>query len=205
MELPSLHRQRNALLFLLVCAIHGVLCWLLLASNRVMTLHSQASSFALLVLPPARPTLTPPLTNESTVRTTVRRPSGRRVVVPEKDAETGTPLTAILPPIDWQAELVQAGKAAAAKNTETPKRDFGFPARSPTVKDYPQFDWDYARTHRLEQLPEGGGLIIHLNDNCFIMLNPFPFPFCSPFKRKAKGDLFNHMHDPDKPGDPSIP
>jgi hypothetical protein len=201
---PSRHRQRNALLFLLVCAIHGVLCWLLLASNRLMKSATQARSFTLLVLPPARPTSTAPLTNERAVPPTVRRPN-RHIVAPEKDAESSPSVTVMSPPIDWQAELIQAGKAAADKNTEIPTRDFGFPARSPTLKDYPQFDWDYARTHRVEQLPEGGGLIIHLNENCFIMLNPFPFPFCSPFKHKAKGDLFKHMHDPDKPGDPNIP
>ena len=72
------------------------------------------------------------------------------------------------------------------------------------MQDYPQFDWDYARTHRVETLTEGG-MVIHLNDNCVIVLTPFPFPLCSPFKRKANGELFKHMHDPHKPGDAGLP
>jgi len=85
-----------------------------------------------------------------------------------------------------------------------PPRNFGFPAGPPTLKDYPQFDWGYASTHRVETLPEGA-MVIHLNDNCIIVLTPFPFPLCSPFKRKANGELFKHMQDPDKRGDAGHP
>ncbi len=72
------------------------------------------------------------------------------------------------------------------------------------MADYPQFDWDYARTHRVESIPQGG-IIIHLNDNCVVVMTPLPFASCSPFKREANGELFKHMRDPDRPGDARLP
>jgi hypothetical protein len=63
----------------------------------------------------------------------------------------------------------------------------------PPIKT-PDFGWSHAQTHRVESLPDGG-IVINLNDNCVLVLNPFPFPMCSPFKKKAKGDLFEHMRE----------
>jgi hypothetical protein len=37
---------------------------------------------------------------------------------------------------------------------------------------------------------------LHLNDNCVLILFPRPFAGCGIGKRKANGDLFEHMHDP---------
>jgi len=206
MEEYPRHRERKVLVFLLVCAMHAVLGLFLLAASRGLTLHTQARSFELLVLAP-----TPlPLPTSSTVKQQSAVPrSGygstrRRVVNQEKVVESGTQGNEITPHIDWNAELVQAARAAADTDPKPPIKNFGFPTRSPTIKDYPRFDWDYARTHRVESFPEGG-IAIHLNDNCVLVLSPFPFPLCSPFKRKANGELFKHMRDPDKPGDAGVP
>lgn len=123
---------------------------------------------------------------------------------PKRPAEPSVQDNAITPPVDWNAELAQAGRAASGIEPKSPVKDFGFPTRSPTMADYPQFDWDYARTHRVESIPQGG-ILIRLNDNCVLVLNPLPLAFCSPFKRKANGELFKHMRDPDRPGDARVP
>jgi hypothetical protein len=41
-----------------------------------------------------------------------------------------------------------------------------------------------------------GALLVHLNDNCVLVMAPLPFVFCSPGKRPANGDLFDHLNDP---------
>lgn len=66
-----------------------------------------------------------------------------------------------------------------------------------------EFQWNYASTHRVEAV---GGLatVIHLNDQCAIVLFVI-IPFaggCALEKPPARGDLFEHMHDPDPAPDP---
>jgi hypothetical protein len=205
MDEMSRHRERNAILFLLVCAIHAVFCWLLFASRRVVTFKTRARAFELLVLPSTQapvPTVSR-TTQQSAVPRGVNRPPPR-VVNLGKAAVPSIQSIETSPYVDWDAELLRASRAAADAQSTTARKDFGFPMRSPTMRDCPQFDWDYARTHRVESFPEGG-MIIHLNDNCVLVLNPFPFPLCSPLKRKANGELFKHMRDPDKPGEADIP
>jgi hypothetical protein len=190
------------LLFLLVCALHGVLGWYLVATSRLRTLNPQAGGLQLVMIAPtpvavpiAKPPIRPP---------TVSRTAPQRVVAPSPEAESSPPSTAITPPVDWNAEQSLAGRAASGIDAQHPLRDFGVPARPPTTADYPQFDWDYARTHRVESIPQGG-VIIHLNDNCVLVLSPLPLALCSPFKHEANGELFKHMRDPDKPGDARLP
>jgi hypothetical protein len=206
MEERPRQRQRKALLFLLVCAMHGALGWLLLATNGVMRYNTPAGSLELLVLPPAQVPLpeSPPVKQQFVAPRNLYQPNRRSPVDQGRVAESNPESNEITPSIDWNAELARAARAAASGDTKVPPRNFGFPTGPPTTKDYPQFDWDYARTHRVETLPEGG-MVIHLNDNCIIVLTPFPFPLCSPFKRKANGELFKHMHDPDKPADAGLP
>jgi hypothetical protein len=191
------------LLFLLVCALHGVLGWFLLAASRVLRLNTHASGFELLMLAPA-PVSFPNVRPQSGPPRAVSRTAQHRVVETKKDVDPSTPSNAITPPIDWNAEISRAGRAASGLDPKNPVKDFGFPKTPPTMADYPQFDWDYARTHRVESIPEGG-VVIHLNDNCMLVLNPFPFPFCWPFKRAANGELFKHMLDPDNSGDARLP
>jgi hypothetical protein len=204
-EFPD-HRKRKAPLFLLVCALHGVLGWFLLATSRITTLNKQPHSFELLMIPstqvplPTSRTVKP----QSTAPEKVFRSGHRRIVDQQEVAEPSVESNAITPPVDWNAELAKTARAASGLDNKPPTRNFGFPQRQPTTADYPQFDWDYARTHRVESLPEGG-VVIHLNDNCVLVLSPFPFPFCSPFKQKVNGDLFKHMHDPGRPRDAGVP
>ena len=48
---------------------------------------------------------------------------------------------------------------------------------------------------------EGGGIGIHLSDNCELILVPLPLGGCALGKRKARGDLFDEMKSPVEPGD----
>lgn len=103
---------------------------------------------------------------------------------------------AIHPPTDWASELSRAARDAASDESTQKPRDFGFPhpSSAPTAKA-PEFGWDYAATHRVESIP-GGGLLLHVNDNCVVVLVPLPFFACGIGKKEANGDLFEHMHDP---------
>jgi hypothetical protein len=64
----------------------------------------------------------------------------------------------------------------------------------PDREGKPEFGWDRSHTHRVESL-EDGGLLIHLNDRCVLVLMPFPLPFCGIGKIQARGDLLERMHD----------
>jgi hypothetical protein len=103
--------------------------------------------------------------------------------------------------INWATEAT----ASAARQIEAdeqrarqaralaPKAPPMFAARSRR----PEFQWNYARTHRVEALP-GLGTVIHLNDQCAIVLFLI-IPIgggCSLDKPPVRGDLFEHMHDP---------
>jgi hypothetical protein len=99
------------------------------------------------------------------------------------------------PNVDWNAELERAGKDNSLLEPGPARRDFGFPHRSaPAAAKPPEFGWDYAATHRVESLPEGG-LLINLNDRCVLLLAPLPFAVCGIGTRKASGELFEHMRD----------
>jgi hypothetical protein len=103
---------------------------------------------------------------------------------------------AIHPPPDWAAELSRAARDAVSNESPQNTRDFGFP-HSPAAKPDKagQFGWDYTATHRVESLPEGG-LLVHINENCVFVLFPLPFVGCGIGKKKANGELFDHMRDP---------
>jgi hypothetical protein len=99
------------------------------------------------------------------------------------------------PNVDWNAELQRAGKDHSLREPDPALRDFGFPHRpAPAAAKSREFGWDYAATHRVESLPEGG-LLINLNDRCVLLLAPLPFAFCGIGTKKANGDLFEHMQD----------
>jgi hypothetical protein len=74
------------------------------------------------------------------------------------------------------------------------------PLPGPRVRG-PEFGWDYAATHRITR-PEGGGLLIALNDRCSIFIFLLPMIGCSIGPQPpANGDLFKYMHKPVKFGD----
>jgi len=191
---------RRRRIFAIVCLLHGALLWGLFALKHTTTMGSGLDSLQLFVVKTPRAVQTKPETSPS-LRSS-RHPTHPAVETTSPTAPLPTlpdgsrsPITG---PIDWYGELERA--ASAHSDEATSRNDFGFPHRPPTTADYPQFDWDYARTHRVESLPQGG-LLIHLNDNCAMVLSPLPFAVCGVGKRKANGELFKRMRDP-KPASP---
>jgi hypothetical protein len=110
--------------------------------------------------------------------------------VPQEDENN-----AIHPPTDWASELSRAARDAASEGSTQKPRDFAFPHPSSTPTKAPEFGWDYVATHRVESIPEGG-LLLHLNENCVLVLFPLPFVGCGIGRKEANGNLFEHMQDP---------
>jgi hypothetical protein len=105
------------------------------------------------------------------------------------------------PAVNWKAEAElaaeqQAESAMAPKPRVLDKHGAGADLNGglPEHKDGSDFGWDYSHTHRVETA-EGGGVVIHLNDRCVLVLMPFPLPFCGIGKIPVRGDLLDHMHD----------
>ena len=95
--------------------------------------------------------------------------------------------------IDWQQALQR--EVRARDSAPSPgKLEFGFPRRPAPTPAAPRFGWDYAATHRVQQLPEGG-LLINLNDRCAVVLYVLPIPVCKIGHIPVDGGLFDHLHD----------
>jgi hypothetical protein len=119
-------------------------------------------------------------------------PSLRRLVLlPIADEPAITPV--YLPPLaEPMMELPLEQAAALTAHFK--------PLPGPRVRG-PEFGWDYAATHRITR-PEGGGLLIALNDRCAIFIFLLPMIGCSIGPGPpANGDLFKYMHKPVKFGD----
>jgi hypothetical protein len=179
-----------------VLALHAVIFWLLLAKVRMLAGPEVAQSLELLWLPPSPP----PALQEDLGKGTSQasKPSKRKSIERSASAPAESPAApennSVAPPVDWQAELAREAAAAASAKSERRFREFDFPRRPPPPPKTPEFAWDRNHTHRVESVP--GALLVHLNDNCFVVMAPLPFLFCSPGKRPANGGLFEHMNDP---------
>jgi hypothetical protein len=79
--------------------------------------------------------------------------------------------------------------------------DFSRVRAGSTDYSKPQFAWNHAATHRVEELPNGG-LLINLNDRCAIAWVIFPFPVCKVGKIPVRGDLFQLRKDAPALGEP---
>lgn len=99
--------------------------------------------------------------------------------------------SATRPPSDWLRAMQGAVRAAESREPAGRLR-FGFPRQPEPAAAVPEFGWDYASTHRLEALPQGG-MLINLNDHCALVLYGFLFPVCRIGRIPANGHLFDHM------------
>jgi hypothetical protein len=185
-----------------VLGLHLTLVWLLLSTSRVVSRRTESQSLEIVFI--ARPTVS--FESNFTRRVFENAAPRRRDdanflpmphAVPQEDQNN-----AIHPPTDWASELSRAARDAASDTSTQKPRDFGFPHPSSAPAKAPEFGWDYAATHRVESIPEGG-LLLHLNENCVLVLSPLPFVGCEIGRKKANGDLFEHMQDPLQP--PSAP
>jgi hypothetical protein len=105
-------------------------------------------------------------------------------------------------PIDWNAEAdraitQQAQLAMAAPPRALDKHGAGADFNGglgPDRERKSDFGWDHSHTHRVEGI-EGGGILIHINEHCVLVLFPLPFAGCGIGKIPVRGDLFEHMYD----------
>ena len=184
-----------------VLGLHLTVIWLLVATSRVFSFRTKSQSLEIVLI--ARPVIAPE--SNSTGRVLKDATRRRHVAAMHSPINRVAPQesenNAIHPPTDWAGELSRVAKDAIAEKLPLKPREFGFPHSSsvPTSKT-PEFGWDYVATHRIEAIPEGG-LLLHLNDNCVLILFPLPFAGCGIGTKKANGDLFEHMHDRSRSGD----
>jgi hypothetical protein len=140
-----------------------------------------------------------PIAAQTVHRTNPKRPataaadSPGPTVRPEPPAKT--PSAAPTAP-DWRSEMqivanneVDAEERRRHKPSLLAPHDFSGVRAGSTDYSKPQFLWDHAATHRVEELPTGG-LLINLNDRCSIVWVIVPFAFCKIGKIAARGDLF---------------
>jgi hypothetical protein len=174
-----------------VLALHGAIAWLLLSRMRALHTRPIAQSLEIFWVPaPSRPE---PVADARPASPRASRPFRRSappLPAPQQTPEPGEN-NAITPPVDWQGEL--AREAAAGAKPQPDFQDFGFPRPAAPAPRANEFAWDRSRTHRVQS--DQGALLVHVNDRCMIVLTPFPFPVCTPGKRAAEGNLFEHMKE----------
>jgi hypothetical protein len=203
--LQTMEKPRRRAKFLcaiaVVLGLHLTVIWLLLATSRVLSFRTRSQSLEIVLI--ARPVVA--LENNSISRVLEKATRRRQITAKPPPARSVRPQerenNAIHPPTDWATEMSRVVNDAVSEKLAQKPRDFGFPhLPSAPASKTPQFEWDYVATHRIEGIPEGG-LLLHLNDNCVLILFPLPFAGCGIGKKKANGDLFEHMHDPARAGD----
>ncbi len=120
-------------------------------------------------------------------------PSEAPPVPPRPDAGDSTA-------IDWAAEATaSANDQLAADALHARQASALAPPESALFAAQAKrhgFQWDYARTHRVEGVP-GLATVIHLGDRCaiaFFLIIPVAGG-CAVEKPEVRGDLFDHMHD----------
>jgi hypothetical protein len=132
--------------------------------------------------------------------------------LPVATSPAGTEVAITPPPIqtppDWHAQaqalaeqdarqIVTAEDAAESRAKALTSR---FRPLPPPPARSPGFAWDYAPTHRIAPLPQGG-FVYSINDNCQILILPLPFIGCALGKSPANGALFKNLHPPLQYGD----
>jgi hypothetical protein len=102
---------------------------------------------------------------------------------------------------DWRSAMRGAVRAEVSGSGAKGLR-FGFPRPPEPAPMPPRFGWDYARTHRVEELPQGG-ILINLTDHCSLVLYGLVLlPGCRLGRIAADGHLFDGMRERrgDRPG-----
>jgi hypothetical protein len=193
----AMRRQTRLLLTLsTVLGVHLIVVWLLVSSAQ-LPIKTKSGSLQLVWI--TRPALSDTIPERGTRTEKATNIPPRRVdrtpklpsIAPGSDEEDN----AIHSGPDWTEELKQAAKHALATELAQQRHELDFAHAFPAQpkKSY-QFAWDYAATHRIEAIPEGG-MLVHLNDYCVLIIFPLPFIGCGIGKLPANGDLFEHRHD----------
>lgn len=175
----------------LVMVVHLIFIWLLVSSPRLLV-RTKSGSLQLVWI--ARPAM---LNTAAEPETTTQKP---QMVPPRNHLDRNSVPSALAPRAsddnalqatpDWTEELHLAAQNAVANQLAQKRHDSDFAHAFPVApKKPPEFAWDYAATHPIEAIP-GGGILVHLGDNCVLILFPLPFVGCAIGKREANGDLF---------------
>ena len=190
-------QTRLQLSLLTVLGLHLIVVWLLVSSPQ-LSIKTKSGSLQLLWIArpllseaaPERGTKTEKPTNSSARHRVDRRPKSPSIAPRSNDEDN-----AIHPAPDWTAELQLVAKDAVGKELAQKRHELDFAHAFPLQpKKSQQFAWDYAATHRIEAIP-GGGILVHLNDNCVLIIFPLPLIGCGIGKLPANGDLFEHRRD----------
>ena len=182
-----------------VAVIHAGLVVLLISLTHTRLMHTEpeAGPVAVIFLKAGEPPRQAP-------GATARQPRTAHATAPEPGAspEILAPATGTAPEtaIDWAAEATEAAARQVAGERERRRETTALaPVPSPIFEDRPrpaQLRWDYSRTHRLEGFPVFA-TVVHLNDRCtLVVFVIFPMGGCAIGEIPARGDLFEHMHDP---------
>jgi hypothetical protein len=181
-----------------VAALHALALLLLLTGTRARLVQGMTEVAPLIVTllePHERPrtAASGPLPRALSPRISPPAPPpGKAPPVPPRP-DTGTA-------IDWAAEATaSANEQLAADALHARQAGALAPPRSALFASQAKqhgFQWDYARTHRVEGIP-GLATVVHLGDRCaiaFFLIIPFAGG-CAVEKPEVRGDLFDHMHD----------
>lgn len=193
----------RALVLAVVVAVHAGVLLLLIVETRSRLVRVEAETAPLVVL------LLQPAESHPAAHSRTRAAAVRERAAAAPAIETPAPPAPAAPgtAIDWAAEAstsatrqVEADEQRARQaRALLPGTGGMFAARAKR----PQFHWNHAHTHRIEPQP-GLATVIHLNDQCAVVLFLI-FPFaggCALEKPPVRGDLFEHMHDPEPPENP---
>ena len=184
-----------------VAALHALVLVALVTATRARLIPglSDAAPLIVLMFEPRQPPLSP-APSRRVPRASFSRNERATEARSEPTSPESPPQSADSSAINWAAEATasandqlaaEALRARQANALAPPKSAlFAEPAKRH------EFQWDYARTHR-EGIP-GLATVIHLGDRCavaFFLIIPFAGG-CAIEKPPVRGDLFDHMHDP---------
>jgi hypothetical protein len=179
-----------------VIALHvAIFVAILVSSRTVRQFVDLADSLVMILLPEPEslPETTPPAQVVQAPR--LANPEQLPVQSPQVNtapADSTAPVA--LPQIDWQQEMERSAKKKA---DATPWQSAVPKAKKPKS----EFGWSHARTNRIEHDKATGATVFNINDHCALLY--FLIPVCRLGKIKPRGDLFEGMNDPDRPG--SVP
>jgi hypothetical protein len=101
--------------------------------------------------------------------------------------------------IDWAREAEKAAADSLSAEETADRQRAALAPHPPAIGDpvsgnASKFAWSEAQTHRVESIP-GGGILIHINDRCAIVIPMMLMTICKIGKIGARDDLFQHMND----------
>lgn len=181
----------------LAAALQAIFYGLILRETVEPTALPRSTPFEVTIVQTVR-RFEPVMLRRKRVRPLPRVQPGREVAprteVTEPIASPQPPQPAPHAPIDWRRAT--RGEVRAEESvSRAGKLPFGFPPRPASTPPPSEFGWDYAHTHRLEPLPQGG-ILVNLSDHCALVIYGFLIlPGCRIGRIPANGHLFDRMRN----------